>query len=100
MINRAKLRGKKLDKDCKTAHTTSHEYGLEDDRVFCYGLEDPSTDEPFEKCKMCNAFIGNETPLERQEKKKTKPIIVKGVQCRSEFADVLTTYNERMKLRG
>lgn len=38
MISRAKLRGKALDNDCKTAHITSHEYGLDDDRVFCYGL--------------------------------------------------------------
>ena len=60
MISRKKLRGKGLDKDCKTAHTTSHEYGLDDDRVFCYGLGDPSTDEPLEKCKMCNAFIYKE----------------------------------------
>ena len=98
MISREKLRGKKLDKDCKKAYTTSHEYGLDDDRVFCYGLEDPSTDEPFKKCKMCNAFIENETPLETQEKR--KPIIVKGVQCRSEFADIFNICNERKKLRG
>lgn len=98
MISREKLRGKELDKDCKTAHTTSHEYGLDDGRVFCYGLEDPSTDEPFEKCKMCNAFIENETPLETQEKR--KPIIIKGVQCRPEFADVFNINNERLKLRG
>lgn len=69
MISRKKLRGKELDKDCKTAHTTTHEYGLDDDRVFCYGLEDRSTDEPFEKCVMCNAFIDNITPLEIEDKK-------------------------------
>lgn len=60
MISRKKLRGRELDEDCKTAHTTTHEYGLDDGRVFCCGLEDPATDEPFEKCKMCNAFIDNE----------------------------------------
>ena len=38
MISRAKLRGYKLDEDCKRANTTTHEYGLEDDRVFCRGL--------------------------------------------------------------
>ena len=68
MISRAKIRGKKLDEDCKRTCTSSHEYGPDDDRVFCYGLEDLSTDEPFEKCKMCNAFIDNITPLEKQEK--------------------------------
>lgn len=36
----------------------------------------------------------------RVEEKKTKPVIVKGVQCRSEFADILNINNERMKLRG
>lgn len=97
MISRAKLRGKVLDKDCKTAHTTSHEYGLEDDRVFCYGLVDCSTDDLIEKCRNCKALAYNATPLERQEK---KPIIVKGIQYRLEFADVITTYNERKKLIG
>lgn len=62
MISRAKLRGKELDKDCKTAHTTSHEYGLDDDRVFCYGLVDYSTDELIEKCKNCKALAYNATP--------------------------------------
>ena len=28
MINRAKLRGKPLDSDCKQAHRTTHEYGM------------------------------------------------------------------------
>lgn len=64
MISRAKLRGKELDNDCKTAHTTSHEYGLDDDRVFCYGLIDYSTDELIEKCKNCKALAYNATPLE------------------------------------
>lgn len=68
MISRAKLRGKKLDEDCKSCCTSSHEYGLDDDRVFCYGMVDYSTDELIEKCKMCNAFIDNITPLEKQEK--------------------------------
>ena len=69
MISRKKLRGKKLDEDCKTAHITSHEYGLDDDRVFCYGLEDLYTYEPFEKCKMCNAFVYNAAPPEEKNEK-------------------------------
>lgn len=36
MISRAKLRGKKLDEDCKGACTSTNEYGPDDDRVFCY----------------------------------------------------------------
>lgn len=34
-VNRAKLRGKPLDSDCKTAHTSTGEYGNDDRRVFC-----------------------------------------------------------------
>lgn len=62
MISREKLRGKKLDKDCKKAYTTSHEYGLDDDRVFCLGLIDLSNDELLEKCEICKAYVDNSEP--------------------------------------
>lgn len=65
MISRAKIRGEKLDEDCKRAYTTSHEYGPDDDRVFCYGLFDYSNDEFIEKCKNCKAHVYNSTPLEK-----------------------------------
>ena len=38
--------------------------------------------------------------MKKQREEKTKPIIVKGVQCRPEFADVFNINNERLKLRG
>lgn len=63
MKDRAKLRGKPLDEDCKTAKTTTNEYGISDDRVFCYGLFDPKYDAPNEKCYGCKAFVENATPL-------------------------------------
>lgn len=66
MISRAKLRGKKLDKDCKRAYTSSHEYGSDDDRVFCYGLVDHSTDELIEKCQNCKALVWNAAPPEEK----------------------------------
>ncbi len=44
MKNRAIQRGKPLDKDCYGCKTTTGEYGQNDDRVFCYGLEDRRTD--------------------------------------------------------
>lgn len=66
-INRAQLRGQPLDEDCKKANRTTHECGLEDNRVFCYGLEDPMYDEPYEKCENCKAFIINITPLKECE---------------------------------
>lgn len=66
MISRAKLRGKKLDEDCKSCCTSSHEYGPDDDRVFCYGLVDYSTDELIEKCKNCKALAYNAAPPEEK----------------------------------
>ena len=41
-----------------------------------------------------------ESDFLRVEEEKTKPVIVKGVQCRSEFADIFNINNERKKLRG
>lgn len=67
MISRAKIRGEKLDEDCKRAYTTSHEYGPDDDRVFCYGLIDCSTDDLIEKCRNCKALAYNATPLEKRK---------------------------------
>lgn len=69
MISRAKLRGKKLDEDCKRAYTSTNEYGQDDDRVFCYGLVDYSTDELIEKCKNCKALAYNAAPPEEKNEK-------------------------------
>ena len=64
MINRAKLRGKPLDSDCKKAHRTTHECGMKDDRVYCYGLlEDMSDWKIRKKCRECGAYVDNATPL-------------------------------------
>ncbi len=70
MISRKKLRGKKLDEDCKRCYTSSHEYGSDDDRVFCYGLVDYSTDELIEKCKNCKALVWNAAPPEERRGEK------------------------------
>ena len=65
MISRAKLRGKPLDSDCKKAHRTTHECGMKDNRVYCYGLcEDMSDWKIQKKCRECGAYIDNITPLE------------------------------------
>ena len=64
MISRAELRGNPLDKECYTANITSHEYGIDDDRVFCYGLfKEQSVTEICNKCLKCKAFVGNATPM-------------------------------------
>ena len=68
MINRAKLRGKPLDSDCKQAHRTTYEYGEKDDRVFCYGLyEDMSDWKIRRKCRECKAYVDNVEPLKAGE---------------------------------
>ena len=67
MKNRAIQRGKPLDYDCKNCHTVTHEYGKNDDRIFCLGLQDRKTEEPLMKCKECKAFVDNATPLKEQK---------------------------------
>ena len=63
-INRAVLRGKLLDNDCKRANRTTHEYGMKDNRVFCLGLYAEMSDwEIQEKCQQCGAFVDNAEPL-------------------------------------
>lgn len=70
MINRAKLRGKPLDEDCKKAVRTSHEYGLQDNRVFCYGLYKEMSDwEIKKKCRECGAYVYNAEPPVSEVKK-------------------------------
>ena len=62
-INRAKLRGKPLDSDCKKAYITRHEYGLDDPRRFCFGLCDPAKCyDTLPKCVECKAYVGNAEP--------------------------------------
>lgn len=64
MISRAELRGKRLENECYGANTTRHEYGIEDNRIFCYGLYmEQSETEICDKCLKCKAFVGNATPL-------------------------------------
>lgn len=59
--NRAQLRGKKLDIDCKKAKISTNECGCEDKRKFCYGLEDASTQYLIPKCCECGAHVSNAT---------------------------------------
>lgn len=62
-ISRAQLRTEPLDEDCGRARTTRHEYGPDDNRVFCHGLErQPGSYE--EKCAACPAFVWNAAPPE------------------------------------
>lgn len=65
MISRAKLRGKPLDEDCKKAMRSTHEFGENDYRVFCYGLYEEMSDWKIQqKCINCKAYYCNAEPLE------------------------------------
>ena len=63
MVSRAILRGEKLDDACRKASITKNEYGPQDNRLFCCGLVDCSTESYLEKCINCGAFIDNAKPL-------------------------------------
>lgn len=66
-IDRTILRGKPLDEDCNKAQRTTHEYGQNDNRIFCYGLIDLMHDEALPKCTECGAYVNNATPLEDKQ---------------------------------
>ncbi|MDY5884239.1 MAG: hypothetical protein SPJ65_13100 [Roseburia sp.] len=62
--NRAVLRGKSLDNDCKRAKISTHEFGMKDDRKYCYGLVRAEDDCVLEKCIECGAYCLNAKPLQ------------------------------------
>ena len=65
--DRATLRGKPLDDDCKRAKISKHEYGLKDTRCYCYGLFAPhSIYEVNPKCLECGAYCLNAKPLGKE----------------------------------
>ena len=66
-VNRAQLRGQPLDEMCKMARTSTHEYGLEDKQVFCYGWRNAMTDELEYECSKCGAHVNNVTPLLKEK---------------------------------
>lgn len=65
---RADMRGEPLDKRCYRARTTTHEYGQDDDRTFCYGLVRPDCEEePFlPYCVDCGALVLNAKPINKE----------------------------------
>lgn len=62
-IGRDKVRGKPLDHICYKAKISRYEYGPDDPRVFCYGMEDCMTDELLHRCRRCKAYVDNAEPL-------------------------------------
>lgn len=65
MKARSALRGKKLDFYCKTAKTTTHEFGPDDKRVFCHGLIDMRYEELVPECRVCGAHVDKAQSPER-----------------------------------
>jgi len=63
-ISREQIRRKALDDDCKTAKISRNEYGADDNRCFCNGLIDCSTEEYLQKCVECRALAYNAKPLQ------------------------------------
>jgi hypothetical protein len=61
MANRSQLRGEKLDADCRKANISTNECGIKDNRKFCYGLEDASTECLLFKCRKCGAHVSKAT---------------------------------------
>lgn len=65
--DRATLRGKPLDDDCKRAKISKHEFGLNDKRCYCYGLFAPnSIYEVHPKCLECGAYCLNAKPIKSE----------------------------------
>lgn len=62
IINRAELRGKQLDRDCIEIARTTKEFP-NDNRRFCTGLVDASTDDLLPKCKICKAHCDYAEPI-------------------------------------
>lgn len=72
-VNRAMLRGKRLDDDCRRAIISKYEYGPSDNRCFCYGLyENYSVYEIKNKCIKCGAYFMNAKPPKKERSKKMK----------------------------
>ena len=62
-INRAKIRGKRLNPECYKAKISKFEWGSDDNRCFCYGLFDAWGCDLWEECKKCKAHVDNALPL-------------------------------------
>ena len=68
-VNRAKLRAEKLLPICSKAHTSVHEYGTNDNRVFCYGVNDDWDCGLRDECKKCRAHVNFAEPLKGGRKR-------------------------------
>lgn len=65
-VTRAQLRGKPLERICYSAHTTRHEFGPQDNRVFCYGVYvlGPEDGQLHGNCYNCKALVDHAEPVE------------------------------------
>lgn len=65
-IPRSVQRGSRLLPQCNDPQhrpiITTHEYGEDDMRVYCYGLEDASPGILNDECRECGALVWNARP--------------------------------------
>jgi hypothetical protein len=69
MKGRAKTRSEKLMPYCYWAKATTHEYGMNDNRYFCYGIADSRTDALIHECEKCKAYVNNALPMVEELKR-------------------------------
>lgn len=67
MKDRSVQRGKPLLDMCYKAKRTTHEYGENDDRVYCFGIGNRMTDCVYEECSKCGAYVFNAEPIRESE---------------------------------
>ena len=57
-INRSKIRGAKIEEDCKKANVCT-EFDKDTKFCFCYGIVDLRYDDYIDKCENCKACVRN-----------------------------------------
>ena len=65
IISRAELRGKRLDRDCIEIAKSTKEFS-NDNRRFCTGLIEASTEDLLPKCKTCKAHWEYAEPISEE----------------------------------
>lgn len=53
--------------ECYRAKVSTHEYGPNDDRNFCYGLYSKMFDDYLDECWKCGSFCLNAKPIEKED---------------------------------
>lgn len=65
IISRAELRGNRIDRDCIEIAKPTKEFP-DDNRRFCTGIVDASTEALLPKCKICKAHWEYAEPISKE----------------------------------